>query len=67
LALGRFKEQRRRQRAAAGRFPARARLAGGEEGVEEVGGGECYLLVGLLAFGAAGGGESAAQGWRRWR
>jgi len=51
----------------AGRFPARARLAGGEEGVEEVGGGECYLLVGLLASGAAGGGESAAQGWRRRR
>jgi len=67
LALGRFKEQRRRQRAVAGRFPARARLAGGEEGVEEVGGGECYLLVGLLASGAAGGGESAAQGWRRRR
>ena len=52
---------------ATGRFPARARLAGGEEGVEEVGGGECYLLVGLLASGAAGGGESAAQGWRRRR
>jgi len=51
----------------AGPIPARARLAGGEEGVEEVGGGECYLLVGLLASGAAGGGESAAQGWRRRR
>ena len=54
-----------RRAAMAGRFPARARLAGGEEGVEEVEETEPHLWVPGIEVGAACGGVPAEEQKRR--
>ena len=55
-----------RRAAMAGRFPARARLAGGEEWVEEVEETEPHLWVPGIGVGVACGGVAAEeQGQRR--